>query len=116
MFTPGLDVLNCGAGHIEIDFTKDDPNSVTEAKKIIQDMIKRGYTVVIETEDRQTRRVEAFDPEHSHYIVSAGPTVIEPADEPAGAEAATPPKKKPKKEKVPMTKARATGIGRTAGG
>lgn len=95
---PGLDVLNCGAGHLKFEFSKASPEEVEHAKKIITDMLERGYILFIE-HDGKTSRVTEFDPEKEVYIIQEGPK-----------------KKRGRKKGVPMTKARATGVGRTAGG
>ena len=93
--TGSLSVLNTGAGDIEIKFDKDKPEELEKAKAMITDMLKRGYAIFIEDEMGETRRVKAFDAEKCAYIV----------------------KDAPKEEaEVPVKKARATAVGRSAGG
>lgn len=101
-----LDVLNCGAGHLSIDFDKSKPEDVERAKKIISDMLERGYTIIIEVYDQEkattvTHKVERFDPQTEHYIIAEPPQEKKARGRPKG---------------VPMRKARGTGIGPTAGG
>ena len=93
----GLDVLNCARGHLKIEFDKSKPKEIKRAKEIIQDMLRRGYTILVE-HDGQTSRVVDFDPDREVYIVQDGP------------------KKGGRKKGVPMKKSKATGVGRTAGG
>lgn len=105
---PGLDVLNCGLGHLSINFDKEKPEEVDRAKKVIQDMLGRGYTIVIETYNQDTNKVEThkvdrFDPKNDHYIITE-PDEREPT------------KRQGRPKGVPLNKARGTGIGRTAGG
>lgn len=97
--TGGLDVLNCFAGHISIKFDRNDPDDTAKAKRIVTDMLKRGYTILVETPDG-TRKVNRFDPNTDSYIVEEPPTETAPK----------------KTRKLPMRKTRATGIGPTAGG
>ena len=97
---PGLDVLNCYRGHLRMNFDRDSPDELARAKGIIRDMLARGYTVFVEYEEdgeKKTERVTAFDPDREVYIIGER-------------------KKTRKKKEVPMRKARATGVGRTAGG
>jgi hypothetical protein len=100
-----LDVLNCGAGHLRFDFDKDDPQEAERAKRVIQDMISRGYSLFIEQPDGGGLvKVEGFDAATSSYIISDAP---EPVKKRGG---------KGKKRRVPMTGSKATGVGPTAGG
>ena len=93
-----LDVLNCNAGHIRVSFDKDDVAEVAKAKTMIQDMMRRGYSILVETDDG-TWRVNRFDPTRCEYIV----------------EDATPDAPK-KTRRLPVRSTRATAVGRTAGG
>ena len=92
--TGELDVLNCTEGHIHITFDKDDPAELAKAQKIIEDMFKRGYAVLVET-PKGLRKVKKFNPKTNSYVIQ----------EPDG---------KPKE--LPVKKTKATGIGPTAGG
>lgn len=101
-----LDVLSIGRGHLRIDFSRDDPADVEKAKKMIGDMLQRGYTILLETPEG-TRKVKKFDPRSDGtYIVDDGPGSSEP------------PKRRRayKTKRVPMRGAKATAVGRTAGG
>lgn len=90
-----LHVLNCGLGHMKLSFDTQDDTEVEKAKAMIQDMLKRGYTILIETEEG-TERVKEFDPQQGEYLVEG-----------IGGE-------KPKRRyRVGTT--RATGVGRTSG-
>lgn len=95
-----LDVLNCAAGHLTFDFDKGDPAEVERAKRVVEDMLRRGYTIFVETPEGLAK-VEAFDPGTAHYVIS---------DVPAARG-----KRGPKK-RVPMTGSRATATAPTGGG
>jgi hypothetical protein len=96
-----LDILNCGAGHLKFSFDGSDPLEIEKAKRVIEDMLRRGYALFVEV-DGELHKAEGFDPETTSYIISEG------ADPSA--------KRKGRKRKVPAGSARATGVGPTSGG
>ena len=120
-----IDVLNVGLGHLKLSYNAKDPIERDRAKRMIEQMFQRGYALFVEIKKGDFRRVERFDPKHDTYILG---------DVPAGSEAdvalAAPPPElcrcgRPAghrgphlkdKRAVPATKARATAVGRTAGG
>lgn len=111
-----LDVLNVGAGHLTFRFDrKKGEEEKAKAKKVINDMLRRGYMIFVLVDGEQ-KRVRAFDDAHEEYILE------EPDDGPPEEvvpDAAMPARKRgrPKGSKrVAMTAAKATGIGPTAGG
>lgn len=130
----GLDVLNCGMGHLEIRFNAQDVIELERAKRIIQDMLRRGYALFINDSDGKLTRVKKFVYETGTYIIADGPSTFDievepdtlaesisnPPVLPVPDDAAIPPKPRgrPKKgEKiVQMTQTKATVIGRSAGG
>jgi hypothetical protein len=105
-----LEILNVGTGDTKIEFDKGNPEDIERAKKIIPDMLKRGYALFCEV-NGQLERVEAFDPERQVYIVrmpweTGGEAYLE----------------KPKKVKrgtkrtVGLAEGKVVAIGRSAGG
>ena len=96
-----LSILNCGAGDIRITFDKASETEVAKAKDMIKDMLRRGYAIFIET-PTGTRRVKRFNPETEVYVVHDLP---DPGE-----------KRTAKTSNVPMRRAKATSVGRTAGG
>lgn len=104
---PCVEVLNAAEGHLTIQVGKD-PKEHAQAKKVIEDMLKRGYAVFIEV-GGTTQRVKEFHPDDEEYIIMDVPE-DKPAPSPKKA------KKAAKKRRVSMRKARATGIAPTAGG
>jgi hypothetical protein len=122
-FEPGLDVLNAYEGHMEIRYDKESPEDVERTRKIINDMINRGYAIFVETKDGKTRRVKRFDVRNDAYIVEDVPEEAkvnapkkvkegewEPVDD--GRKK----KRRTREVKVPRRKAKATGVAPTAGG
>jgi hypothetical protein len=103
-----IDILNCGTGHTEIRITEDNPIEMERAKRIIQDMLKRGYALFVHGTDGALIKVKKFDPEHMTYIVADGATVP-PEAEPE-------PIPKTKLRRVKASRVRSTVVGRSAGG
>lgn len=123
---PGIDILNTGHGHTEVRFTGENAVEMERAKRIIQDMLRRGYVLFVEGADKALIRVQSFDPEKNVYIIADGPLYageVSPAavedPPPATAPAPGPPPKRgrgrPRRE-VPVDKVRTTAIARSAGG
>lgn len=109
-----LDVLNVGAGHLKFRFDKGDPEEVAKAKKVIADMLKRGYMIFVEV-DGQQKRVRKFDPNTEEYILEEPDEIPEP--EPIATPQHAPiPRRVGRRKGVPLRTARATGIGPSAGG
>ncbi|WP_050028960.1 hypothetical protein [Verrucomicrobium sp. BvORR034] len=115
-FKPGLDVLNTGHGHAEINFDPAKCEEVEVARNAITDMLQRGYLLFLEGADGKIVKVEAFDATQGRYII--GDCSMHPAATPA----AEPPKRRrgrppgTKRGAVPMDQVRATAMGRSAGG
>lgn len=116
---PGLEILNCGEGHLTITFKKDDLMEVERAKRIISDMLRRGYALFITGGDGVLTRVKRFKADTGTYLIADGP-VIAPVpiapEEPLTTPIVRRKRGRPPTREVPMTKARATVIGRSAGG
>lgn len=104
----GIDVLNTGAGHLEIRFKEGDAIEIERAKRIVQDMLRRGYALFID-EGGTMVRVKRFDPTQCCYIIADGPT------DPASTEPDKP-KARKKERALPMASTRVTAVGRSAGG
>lgn len=123
---PGIDILNTGAGHMEVRFTEGDPIELERAGRIISDMLRRGYVLFIEDDDGKLTRVQSFDPKKNVYIIADGPlysgdggTASGLSQEPTPQPTPPAPAKRrgrPRKTEVPMATTRVTAIGRSAGG
>ena len=108
-----LEVLSVGHGHIRIKFDKDDAVEFERARRIIADMLKRGYVLLVEHEGK-LQRVRRFDETTDEYIVADGPlhaTEEEspPAEQPRRG-------RKQREKRVPLKEGQATGVAPTAGG
>lgn len=113
--TGRLDILNCGHGHLEITFIGHDPVEVERSKRIITDMLKRGYALFVHGTDGALIRVQEFSDKYNAYVIADGPTVPAVAL-PAEATPDIKPKKDTKRRAVPITQANATVVGKSAGG
>lgn len=124
-----LDVLSVGEGHISLRFDKDNEPEAIRAQRMVSDMLRRGYALLVQTEDGRFRRVKAFDRECCEYII-ADFDPIEAAEKDAKEaftvadevvrreEGRTPKVGRPKKRggRLPMHKTKATAVAPTAGG
>ena len=109
-----LEILNVGAGHLTIEFNKANPAEVARAKRMVEDMLQRGYAIFIHAGGKGGRLlpVRRFDPKTAAYIVEDVPGVEEMARE----HPVRPPKNGRRTRRIPMATAKATVVGRTAGG
>lgn len=110
VFCPGvLEVLSIGKGDLKLTIGGDNPEDTEKARKLIEEMLKKGYAIFVET-DKGPTRVKKFNARRMTYIISEVPD--EPALEPAKAK----PARKVKETHVPVAGSRATAVGRTSGG
>jgi hypothetical protein len=68
-----LEILNVQGGDVKITFDKANPAETIRTKRIIEDMLRRGYALVVEVErEGKTayERVQAFDSEKGEYIIA----------------------------------------------
>lgn len=108
--TGSLSVLNVGAGDIEIVFNQHNQDEVDKALRMLNDMQKRGYAILIRLDDGSYTRVTEIDATRGRYIVQLpdGSTLAGSTDEPK--------KRGRPRKSVSVTKAHATGVARSAGG
>lgn len=109
MNTGMLDVLNVGAGHLTFRFDKNDAEETGKARKVITDMLKRGYMIFVKVGGEQ-KRVRAFDAATDEYILEEPDVIPEPTS------AAVEKKTSLRRGRVPMRRGHATAVGPTAGG
>lgn len=112
-----LDVLNCTMGDMKFSFDSKDPQEVERARRCVQDMLRRGYVIFVETK-KGLRKVTGFNAKNDTYIIADGPmTIEEPTD---GQKPKAPEKAKKtataKKRAIPARGAKGTAIAPTAGG
>lgn len=127
-----LEILNVGSGHLTLTFNKDDRPEIERAKRIVTDMLARGYAIFVQVGE-ELRPVRRFDPKTAtYYITDVGGEVRggAPPRESSGSPPATGAvstcarcgrsrhKGRCRKVEVavPMAHARATAVGRSAGG
>lgn len=110
VFCPGvLEVLSIGKGDLRLS-VGDNDNDRDQARALIDEMLRKGYSIFVET-DNGPERVHEFNPRRMTYVIRDAP----------GTEAkATPsvkkPRGRPRTREVPVAGSRATAVGRTAGG
>lgn len=129
-----LSILNVGAGDTKLSFDKSNPAERIRAGRIVTDMLRRGYALLVEVERdgaKAYERVQAFDPETSEYIIAdfdplaATPAPTENTDhgsetqasEESSAPAAESTKRKRgRPRRIPAEGASAVAVARSAGG
>lgn len=115
--SPGtLAILNVGTGDTKLSFNKKDKRETARAAKIVEDMLRRGYALLIQVGTRKGepifQRAKAFDPKRNEYIIAGGPD--EAIDIGISGAKAKRPGRRPKA--VPAKRARGVAVARTAGG
>ncbi len=107
---PGsVDVLNCGAGHLRVTFDTTDKIELENARRVISDILARGYALFIGT-GKRLRKVTRFDPKRDEYIIGAG------ADAPPARRGDDTVLKNKSGRRVKAGSVSATAIAPTAGG
>lgn len=109
-----LSVLNVGAGDIRVTFNQHDRGERDKALAMLQDMQKRGYAILVQLDDGTYVRAKEIDAARGCYIVQLPDGGSHEAAEPV--EPAPKRRGRPRKVAIPVTKARATGVARSAGG
>lgn len=121
---PGmLEVLSVGKGDIKLTIGGDDPEETDKARLIIEEMLRKGYGIFVETDDGLSR-VKGFNPKRMTYVIAEVvgpelPAAPERAALPAGPAPAKRGPGRPRKvvdKEVPVAGSRAKAVGRTAGG
>lgn len=126
-------ILSVGAGDTKLSFDPVNPQDRIRAARIVTDMLRRGYALLVEVErdgKKVFERVTEFRENTCEYIVAdfdplvAATTDSEENHEPeasseAGAQSPQghPPRgRRPRKMAVPAEKTRAVAVARSAGG
>lgn len=68
-----IGVLNVGAGDTKLSFDPKNPADCIRAARIVKDMIRRGYALLIEVDEngvKINRRVFDFDESRFEYIIA----------------------------------------------
>src|SRR6056297_2870049 len=98
-----LCILNITEGDIKVSFNKDDPEETARAREMIEDMLKKGYSIMVKWGDGW-RRAKKFISSRDSYVVE-----ISASDEKGTT-------KRQKEQEIPAKKTRAIAIAPTAGG
>jgi hypothetical protein len=121
-------ILNVGAGDVKLNFNSKDPAEVIRAGRIVSDMLRRGYALLVIDKNGTARRAVAFDDKTEEYLIAdydptpqglianerQGGTKDE--ESPAKEEQASPPAKRNGRRRVKAKSVRAVAVARTAGG
>ena len=86
---PTLGVLSVGAGDTKLSFDKNNPAERIRSARIVTDMLRRGYALLIEVDDgnggMKTTRVREFREDVCEYIIADfDPEIAARADEEDG--------------------------------
>lgn len=129
-----VQVLNVGAGDIEVRFNQHQPEERARAIKMLQDMQHRGYAILIRLPDGSYTRALEVDAERGCYIISDPPPVtrlqlpasLDAEDDaplveaaplpPVDAEVVMPRRRGRPRKSVPIDGTTAVGVARSAGG
>lgn len=119
-----LAILNVGTGDTKLSFDKEKPEERERACRIVMDMLKRGFAILVEVQvgdETLYRRAKAFDPETCEYIVAGDPeseTELElhPDVTPPAAPERTGKRGRGRTRRVPADGTKAVSVARSAGG
>ncbi len=124
-------ILNVGAGDIVLTFDKNNPAERIRAGRIVKDMLRRGYALLVEVErdgEKCFERALDFDEKTAAYIIADFDPAIKPqvdVEDEHGKNGSTAdaPKETPtrgrrggRRKKVDAAGTRAVAVGRSAGG
>jgi hypothetical protein len=68
-----LSILNIGEGDTKLSFDKSNPQECIRAGRIVRDMLRRGYALLLEVErdgEKKFERALDFDENTSEYIIA----------------------------------------------
>lgn len=116
-------ILNVGAGDTKLSFDPKNPEETKRAAKIVKDMIRRGFAILIEIGKDEKgpiyRRAHDFDESTCEYIIAGTPGELENLEEQNVEKPAKPPRRRSERKaasRVPAAKTNAVAVARVAGG
>lgn len=122
--SPEIGILNVGAGDTKISFDPANPKECERAAKIVTDMLRRGYSILVQVgeqifdgkKEAIYRRAHAFDPKTNEYIImDVGEGELdEPGREKAEKTQDRKPRGRPRRIRASGT--HGISVGRSAGG
>jgi len=123
-----LSILNVYEGDVKITFDTKDAAETIRARRMIQDLIRRGYALLIEVEGAYQRAID-FDEKVGEYVIADfDPSYRQKSNEEEGEdereeekeseEAEAPPKIRSRRgrRRISMEATNAVAIARSAGG
>lgn len=120
---PGtVGILNVGAGDTKISFDPKNPIERVRAARIVTDMLRRGYALMVAVERRGKttyQRVLKFREDKCEYVIAdLDPEAAQPPEEPRvePVPQAAPVRKGRGARSVPAEKAHAVAVAPSAGG
>lgn len=116
--TGSLSVLNVGAGDIELRFNQHNTEEREKALKMLTDMQRRGYAILVRLDDGSYVRATEIDAERGCYVVQM-PEMSTGLDEGPSLPGRRGSRKGPRgrqRRHVPIERAHAVGVARSAGG
>jgi hypothetical protein len=126
-----LSILNVYEGDVEITFDNNNAAEAIRARRIISDMLQRGYALLIEVEPGVYQRAVGFDEKAGKYIIADFDPSYRPKTEGSDednerenpeeeAETETPPKIRSQRGRprrsIAMESTSAVAVARSAGG
>ena len=131
----GVGILNVGAGDTKLSFDKNNPAERIRAARVVKDMLRRGYALLVEVEvdgvKKFTRAID-FDEDVCEYIIADFDPVVAAthdateagngeqdeveAGDPSPVAARAKPVRRVIKKRIPADSARSVAVARTAGG
>lgn len=112
-------ILNVGEGDTTLTFDKKNPKERERAAKVVADMLKRGYALLVQVGTRKGepvyQRIHSFDPKRCEYIIAGAPDETIDIGQPLAAPYLKK-RRKTKTTRIPAEKTSAVSLGRTAGG
>lgn len=133
-----IGILNVGCGDTKLVFDKDNPADCIRAARVVKDMLRRGYALMVEVDEggrKLYRRVLEFREDKYEYIIAdfdplvaqgedaregdkhvEKPTESEVPSAPSAREATPTPSRTRRTKAVSATAAKGVAIARTAGG
>jgi hypothetical protein len=79
-----LAILNVAGGDVKVSFDKSNPQETIRAKRIVRDMLHRGYALLVEVERDGEKRFERaldFNEETNEYIIADFDPITSPVQE-----------------------------------
>ena len=65
-----IGILSVGAGDTKLTFDKNNPAECIRAARIVKDMLRRGYALLVDRGDGQYQRAIDFDDTKYEYIIA----------------------------------------------